>query len=253
MPMSDNDSRAFADAILAARKPGAAPAALPAVVPTTVDEAYRVQDLVAASLGPITGWKVGAVDEKSEPFCSPVLADGIMALERGPFRCRATTGIEVEIAFRMARAFPASAKAPSEAAVVAAIGSAHVAMELCVTRLQTGSKSPALVNLADNGMNFGFVMGPEVAGWRAIDAHRQGARAVVDGKIVVETTGGHSQKDLLKLLVWQVGHVVTRRGGLAAGAVIATGSWTGIHWVEVPAKVAGAFPGLGAMELALIA
>ena len=162
------------------------------------------------------------------------------------------TGIEVEIAFRMGRAFPAAAVAPAAADILGGIASAHIAMELCASRLVTGPKSPPLANLADNGMNLGFIIGPAVKDWRAIDMHKQGARAYVDNAVAVDTTGGHTQKDLGALLVWLVGHLVTERGGLAAGAIVATGSWTGLHWVDHAANVAAEFPGLGRLEARIV-
>lgn len=251
MPMSDFEVAAFANALIAARKPGAIPAAVPTVVPTTDAEAYRVQNFVIKALGPVAGWKVGAANPTSEPNCAPVLAGGISDATTKPIIVPAKTGIEVEIAFRVAKAFPAAATAPSAADIFAGIGSAHVAMELCASRIVTGQQSPGHCNLADNGMNLGFVLGPKVENWRAINAATQVAHARVDGKIVVNTTGGHTQKDLGKLLVWLVGHVVTQRGGLVAGAVVATGSWTGLHWTTPPNTSGGEFPGVGRMEIVL--
>jgi 2-keto-4-pentenoate hydratase len=252
MPMNDAEVAALANALIAAREPGAKPADVPKVVPSTDADAYRVQDLVIKALGPVTGWKVGAANPTSEPNCAPVLAGGISDSSNKPITVPARTGIEVEIAFRMAKAFPAAATAPSAADIFAGIGSAHVAMELCASRIVTGQQSPGHCNLADNGMNLGFVMGPKIENWRAIIAATQVAHALVDGKIVVNTTGGHTQQDLGKLLVWLVGHVVTKRDGLAAGAVVATGSWTGLHWTTPPNKSGGEFPGVGRMEIALV-
>ncbi len=252
MPMTEADVAEFARALIAARGADERAADVPKVIPAGDAEAYRVQDQVIKALGPVEGWKVGAANPTSEPNCAPVLKGGIMTASAKPIIVPAKTGIEVEIAFRMQRAFPAAKSAPSAAEVMAGIGSAHVAMELCASRLVTGQQSPGHCNLADNGMNLGFVLGPQVASWKAIDPASQVAKAFVDGKVAVETTGGHTQKDLGKLLVWLVGHVVTQRGGLAAGAVVATGSWTGLHWVQVPAKVGGEFPGVGRIDLSLV-
>ena len=253
--LAESDVIAFAAALLAARKSGASRASLPHMVPKSDAAAYQVQDAVIAALGPVEGWKVGAANPTSVPNCSPVLRGGIIDAGKGGIPLSIPvphpTGIETEIAFRMARAFPAGNVAPSAAEVLAGIGSAHVAMELCSYRLQEGPKSPPLALLADNGMNLGFIIGPEVKSWREIDIHKQVARAWVDNKAAVETTGGHTQKDLAALLVWLVGHVVTQRGGLAAGAVVATGSWTGLYWVDHAANVAAEFPGIGRLEARL--
>ena len=253
--MSSADAETFAAALLAARKPGAPRAAVPDVVPQSDAQTYQIQDIVRAKLGPAVGWKVGAAKPTSQPNCAPVLTGGI--IEAGTSGIPLSipvprpTGIEVEIAFRMNRAFAAATVAPSAAEVLAGIGSAHVAMELCAYRLAPGVDAPPLAKLADNNMNLGFIIGPEVKNWRDIDLHTQIARAYVDNKAVVDTTGGHTQKDLAALLVWLVGHVVTRRGGLTAGAIVATGSWTGVHWVDHAANVAAEFPGLGRLEARL--
>jgi 2-keto-4-pentenoate hydratase len=249
------DAESFAAALLAARKPGAARAALPVVVPQTDAEAYMVQDIVRTSLGPTEGWKVGAANPTAEPNCAPILKGGIITVPRGgvplSIPVPRPTAIETEIAFRMAKPFPASTKAPSADEVIAGIGSAHVAMELCAYRLADGTKAPPRALLADSGMQLGFIIGPEVKDWRKVDTHKQVARAWVDNAIAVETTAGHTQKDLGALLVWLVGHVVTKRGGLTAGAVVATGSWTGAHWVDHAANVAAEFPGVGRLEARL--
>jgi 2-keto-4-pentenoate hydratase len=253
MPMTDQDVSTFAAALLAARRHGAEPATVPNVVPATDAEAYRVQDQVMKELGPVEGWKVGAASPSSEPNCAPVLNGGIITSTTKPIVVPAKVGIEVEIAFRMRRAFPSATEPPEPADILAGIGSAHVAMELCASRMATGQQSPGLCNLADNGMNLGFVIGPEVANWQAIDASRQVARAMVGDKVAVETAGGHTQKDIARLLIWLVGHVVTQRGGLKDGTIVATGSWTGLHWVTAPTKVGGQFPGVGQMQCSLVA
>lgn len=255
MTYSTADAAAFAENLIAARRKGGTPAPLPAHVPTSTAEAYQVQDAVLAKLGPAVGWKVGAGSPTSEPLCAPVLPGGIMELSNTPVPVPAQTGIEVELAVRFARGFAASSTAPTADAVYAAIGSVHVAMELCASRLAIGAKAAPFTALADNGMNLGFVIGPrvdlDIRTWGLAHGNTQIARAIVGGQTVAETTGGHTHQDLFKLLVWQVGHVVTRRGGLAAGSVIATGSWTGLNWLKPPAKVVAEFPGIGRMELTL--
>ena len=203
--MSTADAATFAEALLAARGPRAARSAVPKVLPQSDAAAYQVQDLVRAKLGPTEGWKVGAANPTSQPNCSPVLKGGIIYAGASGIPLSIPvpkpTGIEVEIAFKLGRAFPAAASAPSRADIIAGIDSAHIAMELCACRLADGPKAPPLANLADNGTNLGFIIGPEVKGWRDIDMHKQVAHAYVDNKIAVDMTGGHTQKDLLALLV----------------------------------------------------
>ncbi|MEQ1646961.1 MAG: fumarylacetoacetate hydrolase family protein [Hyphomicrobiaceae bacterium] len=251
MPLSEHDVETFArNLLLARRTPGTKPLPPPAI-PETDKDAYRIQDRVIAAYGPVEGWKVGAANPTAEPNCAPIIRSGLVQLSAAPIQVPSPVGIEVEIGFRMNRAFPSANTPPTEQDVLSNIKSTHVVMELCASRLPDGSKSPPLANLADNGMNQAFVIGPEVKNWRNIDAVTQVARAIVNGKTVVETTGGHTQKDIGALLVWLVRHVVMERNGLAAGAFVAAGSWTGIHWLDAPALVGGEFEGLGRLDCVL--
>ena len=252
MPMTDQQIDALAGALVAARRPGAAPVATPDVPPATQDEAYRVQDAVLARLGPAAGWKVGAASNSADPSCAPILSGGVGFAGRHPVIVPSRAGVEIEIAFRIARTFPASLAAPTRDAVLAAIGSAHVVIETCARRVADKSATaPPLLLLADNIQNHGLVIGPLVEGWRALDGDKLTARMTADGRLLGETTGGHTAKDLLRLLVWQVGHCVTRRGGLPAGTIVTTGAWTGMHMVDAPARIVAEFPALGRIEIAL--
>ena len=252
MPMTDQQIDALAAGLAAARRPGAAPLATPAVLPETLEEAYRVQDRVLARLGPAAGWKVGAATPDAGPSCAPILSGGVSFAGPRAVVVPARVGVEVEIAFRMARTFPAAAAPPTRDAVLAAVGSAHVVIETCARRVADKSASaPPMLLLADNIQNHGLVIGPEVEGWRAIDAGKLVARMFAGDKPLGETTGGHTARDLVRLLVWQVGHCVTRRGGLPAGTIVTTGAWTGMHMVDAPARIVAEFPALGRIEIAL--
>jgi 2-keto-4-pentenoate hydratase len=236
----------WAEALVAARRPGAQRARVPGAERMTEAVAYAVQDAVIARLGRPIGWKVGAPRPDATPSCAPILPGGVWMAPCSAIAVPEPIGFEVEIAFRLGPAFAPAATPPARAAILEAVASAHVAMELCVPRLIDGPKSPPLANLADNGMNFGFILGPEVANWRDIDGARQRAEALVDGDVIATSTGGHTHGDIVALLVWLVGHAVTRRGGLPGGAVVAAGAWTGLHWISAPARIGANFAGLGA-------
>jgi 2-keto-4-pentenoate hydratase len=253
MPFDAAAVRSLADALIAARARGAATVPAPAELPASIEDAYRVQDAVIARLGPAAGWKVGASSRTATPVCAPILREGVRWASDGPAPGAATTGVELEIAFLLGRDFPAARTAPSAAEVEAAIAGAYIALETCASRLAEGPLAPPALAVADNAMNLGLIVGPGLADWRRINADRLVARVDADGMLIAETTGGHTHKDLLALLVWQVGHCVTRRGGTAAGCVITTGSWMGIRWVPTPATVTGEFVGLGAIEARITA
>ena len=214
-------------------------------MPANDEEAYRVQDAVMAKLGRrAAAWKVGAATSASEPNCAPIY-DGLVHQAAAGAPGAKSTGVELEIAFTLSRGFAASTTKPSRADVEASISVANIVLETCVARIAEGMDAPALLRLADNGINHGLVIGPRVDAWRAIDSQTLVAKVEAGGRVIAETTGGHTCPDLVGLLTWLVGHCVTRRGGIAAGTIVTTGSWMGIRFTDTPAAIRGDFPGLG--------
>jgi 2-keto-4-pentenoate hydratase len=250
--MTPDQQIAWTNALLAARGSGAPLARRDDADAITLADAYAIQDRVAAHFGGPIGWKVGAPRPDATPSCAPILPGCVWIAPDAAIKVPDPVGFEVEIAFRLGRAFSAAAAAPSCEEVLEAVVAAHVAIELCASRLADGPRSPPLANLADNGMNVGFVLGPEVAGWREIAAARQRAEALLDGHVHAQTVGGHTHGDIVELLIWLVAHAVTQRGGLPANAVVAAGAWTGLHWISAPARVGARFEGLGAFACDLV-
>jgi 2-keto-4-pentenoate hydratase len=251
MPIADDETERAGRILLEARHTGEA-AEVPGFRLETTADAYRIQDKVAAQLGPAAGWKVGAPSREATPFCAPLLAGAVREPARRHEVCFARPlGVEVEIAFVLGRAFPPAAQPPEREEVLDAIAFCHIAIELCAMRWRgdPGSVDP-LWKLADNQMNESLLLGPEIAAWRDADLGKLEARLAVDGT-TAETPRRPSDDDLIGLLVWLVRHCVEARGGVAAGAAITTGSWTGMHFVRPPAEIVGAIGDFEPIELGL--
>lgn len=73
-------------------------------------------------------------------------------------------------------------------------------------------------------------------------------RLVIDDKVVVDQKGGLGAVDPVRPLAWMIDHAVRRRGGLAKGQAITTGSWTGLRYFPPGTRARGEFPGLGFVE-----
>lgn len=242
-PFDLTDIHALADALIAARKDRAALVPSSLALPRHDQDAYRVQQTVMQKLGAeAVAWKVGAPNAETTPNCAPIFA---LHHAGAPIRVEPSTGVEVEIAFKLAKGFEASRTKPTRAAVEADISSAHIAIEVCASRLKDQLKAPPLLQLADNGNNLGLIVSAATVDWRAIDPKTLVTHAVANGTTIAQTTAGHTTGDLVGLLTWLVGHCVTERGGIAAGSVVTTGSWMGIRWVDTPADVRAVFDGIG--------
>lgn len=218
--------------------------------PGDADEAYAVQDRVCRTLGTVGGWKVGARTPDALPSAAPLLQDLIQTSPASwPAHNLHLRGVEAEIAFRVGRDIPAGADPLDDASAFAAIESVHAAIEIVDTRLDNWKDADPLWQLADNQSNGGFVYDPTGIPFRAQDFTAAPVRLTIDGRVTVEQRGGNTAGDPRRLLLWLIDHAVRRRGGLAAGTMITTGSYTGMIFVEAGARVEAEFDGVGRAEV----
>jgi 2-keto-4-pentenoate hydratase len=213
------------------------------------DAVYAIQDGVARATGPVAGWKVGARTPTAEPNPAPLLAG---ALVRSPARFDGKAmhmiGVEIEISFHIVRDIVARSEAVSRDEALAAVGDAFVGMEVVDTRLANFQQADPEWLLADNQMNHALVVGDSIPAWKSLDWATLPVRLAIDDKIAVDQVGGLGAIDPVRPLAWMIDHAVRRRGGLAKGQAITTGSWTGLRYFPPGTRARGEFPGLGSVE-----
>jgi len=233
--------------LLEARRSGrqvAPPFALP-----DRDAVYAIQDGVARATGPVSGWKVGARTPTAVPNPAPLLAG---ALVKSPARFDGKAmhmiGVEIEISFHIVRNIAARDKAVGREEALAAVGDAFVGMEVVDTRLANFQQLDPEWLLADNQMNHALVVGDSIKDWKGLDWPNLAVKLVIDGETIIEQKGGLGAVDPVRPLAWMIDHAVRRRGGLAKGQAITTGSWTGLRYFPPGTRARGEFAGLGAVE-----
>ena len=216
-----------AHALLTARQTGERLQALPDA-PASMADAVLIQQAVQQALGPIGGWKVGSPGPDGPITCSPLPASGIGAgAPQHGF-------IEGEIAVVLAHDLPVREAPYLDAEIFAAIGSAHPAIEVLDSRF--ASDPDPWSGLADAGGHAGLVLGPAIENWADVDFETETVAVFVDGAVVKRGMGNPSGP-MLRLLRWMVETGACWDGGLRAGQVITTGSWTGKDLV-VPGQAA---------------
>jgi len=201
---------------------------LPEVIrPRTQAQAYLVQRAVMAELGGIGGWKVGSPGPDGPVTCAPLPADGIQD-SPGQVPAAASTDrlVEAEIAVRIARDLPPRDAPYGLDEVLAAIASAHPAIEVLQSRYVDADAVDPLSALADSLSHAGLVVGPPIPDWAALDLAGAQVRLVVDGAEVKARTGNPAG-DMIRLVLWLANEGAHWAGGLRAGQVVTTGSWTG--------------------------
>ena len=251
--LQDDKLRQAAEVLLAARRERTPIVSLPeGLRPATLAEAYRLQEIMVEAIGPIGGWKVGAGSAEAAPLCAPIPLRGGFATANSVIRSSYSRlrGVEAEIAFLLGHDLPMRDGAYSRAEVVAAIASAHPAIELLESAFEEPDHVDRLSVIGDLQSNGGFAYGDAYPGWQQVALARETATVIVDGVVRVEATGSNSAgSDLLRLVVWLANEGQFRTGGLKAGDWITTGSWTGRDLAIAASEVLVRFSSFGEIRI----
>jgi 2-keto-4-pentenoate hydratase len=229
-PMNQQQIAACAEALVRVRRTGQLIEALPET-PSSVAEAHAIQDRVAALLGESVGaFKAGAPPDQ-EPTRGLIYARTIR-LSPAQFTPAEAPhfGVEGEVAFRFTRDF-ATRDEPYAREAVAAGVVALPTIEVVAGRFLAPRSRPTLEQLADCTINSGLVCGPELHNWSSLDMAQLHVTLLVNGEPVVERSGGHPTGDPLGVAVALV-NMMRQAGGVTAGQIVTTGSWTGLMFLK---------------------
>lgn len=220
--------------------------------------AYAVQREIAATLGWFAegrphAWKMGASTRTAAPTAAPIADRALRTapVELGPRDRHTLVGVEVELAVRLARPL---APGCSAAEARAAVGEVLAAIEICDVRAEAWPTLPPLFRLADQQMNGWLILGSGVAdGWS--DGYAAGEVVMtVNGAEQLRARAAHPLGDPLYLLPWLAGHAAGQyAGGLQAGDIVTTGTWTGLYAARPGDRIHAAFEGIGEVALSISA
>ncbi|TXR53036.1 hydratase [Reinekea thalattae] len=237
-----------AQELLNRRKPGVkAPRLEESIRPASLEDAFAIHAEMA-TIEPVTGWKC----------LFPLAADKIIAapifnLQQDTdvvelFEDKGVARVEPEVAFVLAKDLPAKAEDYTEAEVLDAVGSAHMALELMQSRFEEGAEQSYFESLADCMVNQGMFVGPEID--KAAAAELSTVKiTVTQGDEVRELDGKHPNERAIDGLVWLVNYMGKRDVSLKAGAAIITGSFKGIVNMAFDVETTIAYEGLAQYQV----
>ena len=234
---------------LAAARTGQAIAGLPeGARPQSEADSYAIQDAAMRRLGETPGgWKVGFSPDGGV-FCAPIYASRVHASPASlPARGFHLIGIECEIGFRLNRAFGERAQPYGKDEVLAG-AALHPTIEIVDSRYQDFRSLDRLQVLADNFSNGALVYGAAASGWQGMDLVHPPIAVTADGKPFADCTGLRAG-DPVTLLVELVNFVATKRGGVAAGTFVTTGTHTGMVFTEPGVRIVADYGPLGRVEV----
>lgn len=171
-----SDPAAIAGRFLAARRAAGGLADYPGDFPTTLDEAYRVQDeAIAAWRRPVVGWKVGRIHSplaehfRADRLTGPIFAAETIAEGRMPTMPVFASGFgagESEFLLRVGRTPPAGRQSFSLDEAADMIDAVHVGIEIASSPLASINALGPIAIISDFGNNNGLVVGPSIPDWR---------------------------------------------------------------------------------------
>ena len=214
--------------------------------PADEAQAYAVQRAVAARLGRIVGWKVGRKGPDAPPACAPLLdarlfASGDEVPATGPRQPQ----LEAELVLTIGRDLPPAGLPYDRESVCAAIDAVRPGFELVESRLAAWPNAPPLLQLADLQSHGCMVLGDPAPNMPDEPWDRARLRLEVDGAVIVDGVVENPAGDLLDLTAWLANHLATSVGGLRAGDLVTTGSFTGVTPLRPGGKARADFAGVG--------
>lgn len=153
--------------------------------------------------------------------------------------------IEPEIGFRFNDDLPPRDEEYSEDEIIAALAGTHLALELIENRYAGSEEVTYLENLADCLFNQGMFIGPEIPLDKAI-ASKEIDFVLSQGEDK-SFKGQHPNNGPILPVVW-IANFLSQQGlGIKAGQIVITGSFAGVHEVEVGQELTITYGDLGSI------
>lgn len=232
----------------------------PELIPATNAEGYQANALVAETLGwPLLGWKIAAttpVMQQRLRTTEPIYGLTYARFETAsPARFRRDELldplIECEFFFRLGRALPARSEPYNSDEVADAVAAVHAGVEVAECRFPLNGLPAIPAILADGAASGRYVVGREITAWRTRDLAAMPVTLEVNGTIRRSGTGADVMGDPIAPLVWLANARSALGDGLAAGALISTGTATGMLLANAGDRMIASFHGEPAVELVL--
>ena len=236
----------------------------PGVMPTTMAEAYRIQD-AGLSIWPdeIAGWKIGLVGQhlrqtlKAERLSGPIFRKDVRTATSSsvltfPVFVGGFAAVEGEFVFRMGEDAPAGKTDWTNDEAAALVAALHIGVETAGSPMRMINDLGPTVVGSDFGNNFGVIVGPEIADWRA-RMEGVAVTTAIEGQVV--GTGGANSipGGPLAGLRFLLTHLAERGRPLRKGQLVSSGAITGVHDILAGQSAIITFEGCGAIACKAVA
>ncbi|MFW2332296.1 2-keto-4-pentenoate hydratase [Ilumatobacter sp.] len=261
--MDDRQLRAAADELIEMRRTRRVEPDLPSALrPTTLDEAYAVQDLLVDGLLPDDGRRIGY-----KVACTSEIAQDALRID-GPLfgqllsHTTSPSGvtlaadgfvhrvIEAEFGFRIGSDVSITGRHTRDS-IAAHIDAVIPAIEIVDYRYESWTVG-ALPVAADNAIHGWWVRGDPVTEWRHLDLGAASVEVRRNDEVVTSGSGSAVLGHPLTVMVWLADELARRGRPLVAGDVVTTGVTTDVFEAAAGDHVEAVFEGVGAVEISMV-
>lgn len=200
--------------------------------PTSVEDAYRIQNLVFDShCEREAGWFVAATNPQmqrqlglDEAYAARwgthrFLRNGTTVRSPNPF----PVALEAEVSFRIGEDLPAIDALYTRANLESAIASVHPSVEVVISCFTDWMNQAPLNLIAEGGLAQFLIYGDATAPISAIDLAAIPITVSVNEKAVAHGTSANVMNDPMNVMIWLANHASRRGLGLRAGQLCNTG------------------------------
>jgi 2-keto-4-pentenoate hydratase len=251
---------AIINALIDARISGGKMKIYPGPTPLGEEAAFAIQSAVRERLGwKHAGWKIGCTSERAQkalktdgPFPGPVYAERLYPsgahLETLAENSRVT---EPEIAFTMTSDLPRRDRNYGVDEVLAAVASAHPAIEIVNPRCPKGFDDVVEWYIADGGLNHALVLGDAVKPLVREDYAKLTVNVAVNGEQKYSGLGANALGGPELALTWLANDLNAKGLYLRAGDVVTTGVITEVFETNIGDEVIADYDKLGTVMVRL--
>jgi len=208
-------------------------------------DAYIVQDMVAQSLGPVCAWKAYRSRNSHQVVGAPIFdKDCYQSMDSLAGRRFRVLGVEAELGYRLSSDFSAQNYPYNPSDIFEMVDAIVPLIEVVDSRLKDFQSVSEFWQLSDNSVNGGIILGEPIEDWTLIEPREQCVNLILNDEVCLSGQGWAFLGDPITLIVDFLNNVACHGGKLKKGQIIATGSLTGLNFLNVGDKLRALFLGI---------
>jgi 2-keto-4-pentenoate hydratase len=231
------------------------------IIPSSVEDGYRIQSevhcLLAPELGAQVGYKIGCTSEVMQKYLAipHPCAGGVpaRAVHQSGVVLNASdhvrVGVECEIAVRLGKDLVPSGTPFTSDSVAGSIECYLPAIEIVDDRYVKWETLGAPTLIADDFFAAGIVLGQPVARATVPDLLAVEGRTLINGQETGRGTGADVLGHPHNALAWLANHLASQGAALRAGDIVMTGSLVKTVWLQAGDEATMEFSGLGNVQV----